>query len=202
MDLEDIPIGSGNGLLNHEGETLRWVRPPHPPPMIIDFKRLTVEDLDLLFRWLNTPHVVEWYGKKKFTPDEVKNQYLPRINGTEPTKSYIIVLDNIQIGYIQEYFVRDDLEMLKYIDKNSAGIDLFIGKTDYLGKGLGEKIIREFLQKIVFIENGVTTCIVDPLLSNPRMIHVNEKVGFEYFQTTKENNPRYLMKISKQKMLI
>ncbi len=29
--LEDIPIGSGNGLLNHDGETRRWVRLPHPP---------------------------------------------------------------------------------------------------------------------------------------------------------------------------
>lgn len=182
------------------GVTSSRVRISPPPPMTIEFKKLEIKNLGLLFKWLNTPHVTEWYGHKKFTLDEVKQHYLPKINGTEPTKSYIVMVDNKQVGYIQEYFIKDDPELLKYVDRDAAGIDLFIGELEYLGRGLGQEIIKEFLGKIVFKEDGVTTCIIDPLVSNPRMIHVCEKAGFRYTLTTGEKEPRYLMKIFKNEL--
>ncbi|OGM59698.1 hypothetical protein A3A75_00955 [Candidatus Woesebacteria bacterium RIFCSPLOWO2_01_FULL_39_10] len=117
---------------------------------------------------MNTPHVVEWYGKKHFTLDEVKQKYLPRINA--------------------------DSQLSAYVDKDaSAGLDLFIGDPTYLGLGLGSKILKEFLEQVVFQEEGITTCVVDPSPNNTRMIRVNEKVGFKYLTTTTGSEPKYLM---------
>ena len=143
---------------------------------------------------MNTPHVVEWYGKKHFTLDEVKQKYLPRINAEESTKAFFIVFENKPIGYIQEYLVKDDSQLSAYVDKDaSAGLDLFIGDPTYLGLGLGSKILKEFLEQVVFQEEGITTCVVDPSPNNTRMIRVNEKVGFKYLTTTTGSEPKYLM---------
>jgi len=74
-----------------------------------------------------------------------------------------------------------------------VGIDLFIGNSDHLGRGLGEKVISQFIQEEVFTDTNTICCIVDPLATNTRMIHVNEKMGFKLFKITDEKEPRYLM---------
>lgn len=163
----------------------------------IRFKKLRVRDLHQLYKWLNTPQVIEWYTKKTSTLKEVETQYLPRINGKDPTKSFIITVDSNPIGYIQEYLVRDDLELKKYVEENSAGLDLFIGDPTYMGQGLGSQILREFLKQIVFQQEGIISCIVDPSPDNLRMIKTNEKVGFKYITTTSKPDPKYLMIIHK-----
>ena len=165
----------------------------------ITFKPLATTDLPPLHYWLNTSHVVKWYGKKTFTFDEIEKQYLPRISGQDPTKSFIITYQNNPIGYIQMYLVKDDRELQEYVNADTiAGLDMFIGEPSYLGRGLGSKIIKEFLKQIVFKQPGISTCIVDPLPTNPRMIHVNEKVGFKYLITTQGEEPKYLMTIHKE----
>ena len=166
----------------------------------IRFKKLRVRDLHQLHKWLNTPHVIEWYTKKTSTLKEIETQYLPRISGKDPTKSFIITVDNNPIGYIQEYLVRDDLELKRYVEENSAGLDLFIGDPAYLGQGLGSQILREFLKQVVFQQEGITSCIVDPAPDNPRMIETNEKVGFKHIITTPKPDPKYLMIIHKEEV--
>ncbi len=165
----------------------------------IIFKPLLTTDLPLLHKWLNTSHVVEWYGKKTCTFDEVAKQYLPRITGQDPTKSFFVSYQRNPIGYIQSYLVKDDRELQKYVNPDTtAGLDMFIGEPNYLGRGLGSKIIKEFLKQVVFKQSGISACLVDPLPSNPRMIHVNEKIGFKYLTTTLGKEPKYLMIIHKE----
>lgn len=163
----------------------------------ISFKKLQMEDLPLLHQWLNEPHVIEWYEKKPSTMEDVRKKYLPRIAGDDATKSFFIIVDDQPIGYIQSYFVDDDPEIKSYVPKNSAGLDLFIGETSHLGRGLGSEILREFLKQVVFQQEGIEHCVVDPLPTNPRMIHVIEKAGFKYLVTINGKEPKYLMIIDK-----
>lgn len=167
---------------------------------LITFSRLKEQDLPLMHRWLNTLHVVQWYEKKETKFDEVEKKYMPRITGQEPTKPFLIEINGIPIGYIQEYYVDDDPEIKPYIKGKCVGLDLFIGEESYLGKGLGSRILKEFMDQVVFQEEGIEGCIVDPSPANKRMIRVNEKAGFKYLVTTTGSDPKYLMYVGRDRL--
>ena len=155
-----------------------------------------------MFEWLNNEHVIQWYEKQTPTLDEVKTKYLPRIHGEEPVKPYLILANGVPMGYIQEYYLSDDPELKPYINGNFAGLDLFIGDPAYLGQGLGAQILHEFLRQVIFQEEEIEGCLVDPSPNNPRIIRVNEKVGFKHLATTTGPEPKYLMIIRREDMWI
>lgn len=167
----------------------------------IKFKKLEENDLINLHKWLNTPHVIESYEKKPSTLEEVKSKYHTRITGEDPTLSFIILYDKNPIGYIQKYKVSDDPELAKYTNRESTGLDLFIGEPTYVHKGLGVYILQEFLKSHVFNEDTVESCIVDPLTTNTSAIRAYEKSGFKHFETTNDPEPKYLMIISRSQVL-
>jgi RimJ/RimL family protein N-acetyltransferase len=148
-------------------------------------------DLPLMHRWLNTPHVVEWWPDEALPLDEIIAKYRPRIDGKEDVRCFVIVSGDTPIGYIQEYPASE----------NSAGIDLFIGEIEFLHRGLGASIIRQFLNDIVFADLAIESCIIDPSVSNRGAIRAYEKVGFRFFKTeTKpgEAEAHHMMRIGKE----
>ncbi len=166
----------------------------------IVFRLLEEKDLKLLHRWLNTDHVNEWYNKGGSTYDDVVKKYLPRINGNQPTHSFIIVCDDIEIGYIQTYRIDYYPEYSKYVkaEDPAAGLDLFIGDKNFIHKGLGKQILQKFLMDYVFTLNEVNCCIIGPEPLNMIAIRAYEKVGFVYYkliQVPDEDEPEYLMRI-------
>ena len=58
------------------------------------------------------------------------------------------------IGYIQSYPLKDhpweNQDLSNKIVQQAAGIDLFIGEEECLGKGLGCEIINYFLEKHIW----------------------------------------------------
>ena len=158
---------------------------------MISFRALDRGDLPLMHRWLNTPHVAEWWSDDGRSLDEIVANYSPRIDGKEDVRCFVIVFDGTTIGYIQEYPAGE----------NSAGIDLFIGEVEFLHRGLGVSIIRQFLIDIVFANPAVESCIIDPSVSNRVAIRAYEKAGFRFFKI--ETNPgeaeaHYMMRIGRE----
>jgi RimJ/RimL family protein N-acetyltransferase len=157
---------------------------------MIHFRALERGDLPLMHRWLNSPHVVEWWPDEAVSLDEIVAIYSPRIDGEEDVRCFVIVNDHTAIGYIQEYPIGED----------SAGIDLFIGEVEFHRRGLGAPIIRQFLNDIVFADTAVESCIIDPVVSNRGAIRAYEKAGFRFLKTVTnpgEAEPHYLMKIAR-----
>ena len=70
---------------------------------MIEFRKLERRDLPLMHRWLNTPHVVEWWPDEALPLDEIVAKYTPRIYGFEHLRCFLIVHCDMPIGYIQEY---------------------------------------------------------------------------------------------------
>ena len=106
-------------------------------------------------------------------------------------RCFVIVDDQTPIGYIQEYPAGGD----------SAGIDLFIGEVEFLHRGLGASIIRQFLNDIVFANPAVETCIIDPSASNRIAIRAYEKAGFRFFGRVTnpgETEAHHMMRIERQ----
>jgi RimJ/RimL family protein N-acetyltransferase len=174
----------------------------------IEFKILQEKDLFLMHRWLNTPHVSEWWnleGNHHPSMGEVINHYSPRIKGEEAVDVFIIIYDSKPIGMIQSCCLDNEPEEKAKIglDHSCAGIDLFIGEEKYVHRGLGSDIIRGFLKDVVFKKYDVDYCIIDPQVENKIAIKAYEKVGFKYFKTyynPKDTVDAYVMVISRDEL--
>lgn len=149
----------------------------HGTPDRLSFRRLDESDLPLLHRWLNTPHVLEWWDRPGPTPDEVRAKYLPRVTGTDDVTPYVICRNAAPIGYIQLYRIGEGRWGL-HDAASSVGVDLFIGDARYVGRGLGPRILEAFLRSIVFADEAVDTCYVDPSPRNHAAIRAYAKTGF------------------------
>ena len=150
----------------------------------ISFRRVKKCDIGLLFQWLNKPHVIKWYdGGESY--NELEKKVVDRVDGREPVEPYIIVFKGKDIGYIQTYLIKDfpEYALLTGVGENTAGIDLYIGESDYIHRGLGKHIMIEFLRTIVFVKPGIESCIVGPEPANLAAIKAYKKTGFEYIKT-------------------
>ncbi|WP_297430275.1 GNAT family N-acetyltransferase [Clostridium sp.] len=173
---------------------------------LISFKRLTISDLKYIHKWLNCDYVMEWYGKKKWTFNEIEEKYIPYINNDRPTQGYLIWYSNTPIGYIQTYKRHDYPNYSKFvdIDENASGLDLFIGEHEYFHKGLGKFIISKFLKEIIFKLSDSVSCILGPEPKNKAAIRTYENVGFKYVKTIQvddEDEPENIMRITKNDIM-
>jgi aminoglycoside 6'-N-acetyltransferase len=169
---------------------------------LIAFRSLAPTDLPLLHRWLNTPHVLQWWDKPGPSLERVEKEYLPCIEGREPTHCYLILYDDSPIGFIQIYLIRDHPEYSRHVqvEEAAAGIDLFIGDPAYVRRGLGAAILRRFLRDVVFARPDVESCVIGPAVTNRAAIRAYEKAGFTYLKTVQipdEEEPEYLMRIAR-----
>ncbi len=168
----------------------------------VSFRRLRIEDIALVHRWLNTPHVARWWYEDVGPYEEVEEKYVAYIEGREGVEPYLILHGEFPIGYIQTYSISDDAEYAALIEvEDSSGIDLFIGEEGFLYKGLGSLVIRRFLAEVVFADESIEVCVIGPEPKNQAAIRAYEKAGFRYFKTIQvpgEPEPEYLMKLARE----
>jgi len=168
----------------------------------IHFRSMNLDDLPLMHRWVNTPHVREWWEVLP-TLGAVLEKYGPPILGKEPTRSFIIEADARPVGYIQSYRIADYPNYARQLgaDYRAAGVDLFVGEVEFVGRGSGPAILREFLRAVVFGDQWSTECIIGPEIENHRAIRCYQKAGFRFWKTVQipgERAPEYLMKITRR----
>jgi RimJ/RimL family protein N-acetyltransferase len=177
---------------------------PAMDPRGISLRRLRSSDLDLLHRWLNAPHVRRWWYDEGTSRKEIEDHYLPRIEGRETVKPFMILHQNHPIGYVQSYPIsdEDDEGYARLVDvEHSAGVDLFIGEPAYAYRGLGRHIIRAFISVHVFPDPGVKVCVIGPEPENGAAIRAYEKAGFRFFKTIQVPRipePEYLMMLTRR----
>ena len=158
---------------------------------MITFTPLQNQHLPLLLRWLETPHVKAWWDQDvAWTPELIKEKYGTYIEGyklesgvRKPIHAFIISFDDQPIGYIQYYnaydFPRDP--PLEGLSDSLAAFDIFIGDENYMGKGLGPIIIKQFLRD--YIDPNYKACFVDTEIANSNAFKAYEKAGFKYIKT-------------------
>lgn len=158
------------------------------------FKPLVKRHLPLLLKWLNSPHVQEfWDTGTVWTKEMIDAKYgsyvegYKLINGKKlPIDAFIIYHNNYPIGYIQVYNaakfprygydVSEVLQGTPYGDAHLAALDIFIAEADLIGKGIGSSAMKQFLHEIVW--HNFDGCLVDPVKINARAIRAYEKAGF------------------------
>ena len=153
--------------------------------MSINFKPLCDNDFPLLLKWLETPHVKVWWDQDvQWTPDLIRKKYGEYVQGyktengnIKPINAFIIYLNKAPIGYIQLYNAYDFARSVPLIGLPAclAAFDVFIGEKQFLNKGLGSKIIDQFLNEYAAPYTHVFT---DPDSTNLAAIRAYEKAGF------------------------
>ena len=136
-----------------------------------EFVPLVTADLDLVRRWLGTPHVSEWWH------DPAEQFELVSGDLDHPDLAqYIVVLDRRPFAYLQCYNLGDWNTGFGPQPAGTRGLDQFIGEADMLERGHGSAFIRSFTGQL--LANGIPRVVIDPDPANARAIRAYEKAGF------------------------
>ena len=163
----------------------------------LTFRRLTADDLPRMHGWLNAPYVARWWGAPP-TLEQVAAKYAPRLDGSEPTDGYLGLLDGHPVAYLQTYLIRDYPEYATVVaaGDGAAGLDLFVGEPELIGRGFGPRLIRAFLDRVLFARPEVDRCVIGPAVSNAAAIRAYKKAGFVRWRTVEvpgEAEPELLL---------
>lgn len=144
----------------------------------------SLDDYNLLAKWLSNPVVLEYYEGRNnsFNLDKVIRKFGPRARGEDQVTSCIVGFKGYAVGYIQYYKIDfDDYDLRRKIDTSKYiapyGMDLFIGDTAYWNMGIGTKLVRLVIEYLFNNEN-VDAIFIDPQTWNKRAIRCYEKSGF------------------------
>ncbi|MDR6888327.1 MULTISPECIES: GNAT family N-acetyltransferase [Variovorax] len=145
----------------------------------LSFRPLAEHDFAMLHEWVRRPHVAEWWNEPS-TLEEIKDDYLPTLDGRSSTRAFIATLDDEPIGFIQVYVVQGSGGgwWEDETDAGARGIDQFLADADRLNQGLGTAMIKAFVERL-FQDPGVSKVQTDPSPANARAIRCYRKVGFE-----------------------
>jgi aminoglycoside 6'-N-acetyltransferase len=136
-----------------------------------EFVPLTSVDLPLIRRWLETPHVAEWWH------DPAEQFELVSGDLDHPDMAqYIVAADRRPFAYLQCYNLSDWNTGLGPQPQGTRGLDQFIGEADMLGRGHGSAFIRAFTRRL--LAKGTPRVVIDPDPANMRAIRAYENAGF------------------------
>jgi RimJ/RimL family protein N-acetyltransferase len=154
--------------------------------MKIHFTALAKSHFLLLLKWLEKPHVKRWWDQDiQWTSALIQKKFGSYVKGyklekgkAKKIKAYIVCVDEIPIGYIQLYNAYDfpRSKPLQGLPESLAAFDIFIGEENYIGSGIGSKIIALFLNEYAAAYKYV---FVDPDSFNHAAIRAYEKTGFK-----------------------
>lgn len=108
--------------------------------MEVHIRPLRATDALVSFKWRNNPILWEFTGKqpdKVITP-EIETKWIIKAISDSNCKRFAIIANNMYVGNIQ----------LTNIEKNKAEYHIFIGETDYWGKGIAYKASNELFKYI------------------------------------------------------
>ena len=147
-------------------------------PASLAFRPITRADFPLLHEWLARPHVARWWHGVP-TPEEVETDFGPMLDESSTTRAYIVLGDDEPIGYIQSYVALGSGEgwWERETDPGVRGIDQFLADPDLLGRGIGRRMIRQFVAEL-FADPAVTRIQIDPSPTNFRAIRCYRSAGF------------------------
>jgi aminoglycoside 6'-N-acetyltransferase len=153
---------------------------------VIRFRPLEESDLHQVEEWLREEHVAQWWRDPLEIAVEKRQAAL---EGRRDVEHYVILEDDRPVGMIQTYRVADhpDWGELVRAEPEAAGVDLFVGEPDAVGRGLGPEILREFARTVVFSRPETTALVATVEEANRRSWRAFEKAGFHHVRDVEED---------------
>lgn len=146
----------------------------------IGFKKLELEDAEMLVKWLSDPTVLEYYEGRDRPHDLALVMEHFYEDADEEMMRCIVQYEGINIGYIQFYAIgEDEKDEYGYNEFQGTiyGMDQFIGEPEYWNRGVGSQMIQAAVEYL-FEQRGIDKIVMDPQAWNARALRVYEKNGF------------------------
>jgi RimJ/RimL family protein N-acetyltransferase len=160
------------------GAVKRFTCTPDP---VVTYRALTRDDLPLLVTWQAEPHVARWWDGDTSTLEAAERRYGPRLDGTDPTRLWVMEVEGRSVGWVQDYHVSDDEEYARLTRMPDAiGLDYAIGDPTWVGRGLAARALWICIRDVVrpgYPE--ARTVFAAPDHRNVPSSRVLTKLGFE-----------------------
>lgn len=167
-----------------------------------DYRPLDAEHLSTVRSWLSQPYVAEWfYGEGLESTLKGMNAF---ISGSSLAQYWLAYDKNRPFTFFITSIVnKPEDELTRYCMQEGRAItlDMVIGDSDYVGKGLSSLLIQEVLLSQF---PDTTEVLIDPEATNTRAIHVYQKAGFtiiDKFIPPHSPNPHCMMRLNMQQLL-
>jgi aminoglycoside 6'-N-acetyltransferase len=132
---------------------------------------MSVDNLPLMARWLEQPHVSEWWhdppGGFQLVSGDLDHPDVAQ---------FIVCAEERPFAYLQCYRLSAVNKGLGPQPEGTRGLDQFIGEADMLGRGHGSAFVRDFADRL--LATGTPRVVLDPEPGNARAIRAYEKAGF------------------------
>lgn len=145
----------------------------------------SAEDSQLLLSWLTDPRVTanSWNEDVPWDELKVRRHFFP--SADDKVTRCIIEYNSRPVGYIQYAPVEEDsyrfTAQIPYERFSGGyGLDLFIGKPELWGHGIGPTAVRG-MKDYLFAALGATVVCADPAETNIRSVRCCLKAGFTPF---------------------
>jgi RimJ/RimL family protein N-acetyltransferase len=161
------------------------------------FKPVDAAHRTLVHGWLKLPHVAKWFYGQGL--ENTLNHLDAFLKGPSSSQYWLAYDNSHPFAFlITSHFCKPSDELTRWCTEKGDAItlDMLIGDTAYLGKGLSHILIREFLSSQF---PHVTEVLIDPEATNTRAIHVYQKAGFEIlaeFIPAHSPHPHYMMRLN------
>ena len=140
------------------------------------FRPMTADDLPVIKRWLETPHVKAWWH------DPAEQFELVSGDLDHPDMAqFIVAADGGEFAYLQCYNLSAWDTGLGPHPEGTRGLDQFIGEACMLGCGHGSAFVRVFTDRL--LATGTPRVVIDPDPANAQAIRSYEKAGFRRERT-------------------
>ena len=137
------------------------------------FRPMSAADLPMIRRWLETPHVAQWWHD----PDEQYTLVSEDLNHPAMDQ-FVVAADDRPFAYLQCYDPNAWPEGgLGVHPGGTRGIDQFIGEPDMIDRSHGSALIRSFVDGL--LKKGTPRVVTDPDPENIRAVRAYEKAGFQ-----------------------
>ncbi len=170
---------------------------PHATsPGTVLFRKATLDDVPLLERWEEAPHMVEampdfeWDYAEDFQQDpDWRDQLIAEVDG-------------VPIGFVQILDAyKEETRYWGEVPIGTHAIDIWIGAPDYLGNGYGWQMMTYAITKC-FAVPACQHILIDPFESNAHAISFYKKLGFEFVESRQfdeEDEPCSVYRLTRKK---
>lgn len=142
--------------------------------MALRLRPATLQDLELLRRWDEQPHVIASDPNDEWAWEVELNR------SPDWREQLIAELDGRAIGFVQIIDPRrEETHYWGDVAADLRAIDLWIGEEADLGKGHGTRIMQLAIARC-FADLAVSAILIDPLASNLRAQRFYERLGFHF----------------------
>jgi len=160
-------------------ENLAYSRQDPTIGKVISFRLLDKKrDLELLWRWMNRPHVVPQWKMAK--PIEDIAAYIDGNLADPHQDPYVGFIDGVPMSYWEAYWAKDDVLGRYYsAHEKDRGWHMLVGEPSFFGRGIAPAIIRAFT-RFLFLDDPKTQKVVgEPSVEAKRLLFYASACAFE-----------------------